>query len=61
MRGLTQAEQEAVEVLIREAEDTIADLTNILGPDEQAVRDVRAARDWLRGIRDTGIIVGAHS
>ena len=34
----------------------IADLTRLLSPRERAVREVRAALDWLRGIRDTRMV-----
>ena len=56
MRPLTETEYEVVVMLIADAESAIADMTRVLRDDEPAVRDVRAAKDWLRGIRDTGMV-----
>ena len=57
MRHLTLAELATIGMLIREAEDTIAQMCTVLSPDEPAVRDMKATRDWLRGVRDAGCIV----
>jgi hypothetical protein len=56
MRWLTPAEYDVVVMLIADAEAAITDMTRVLREDEQAVREVRAARDWLRGIRDTRMV-----
>ncbi len=53
LRALSTTEATVVDMLIADAENVIADLTRVLAPDEQAVRDVRAACGWLRGVRDT--------
>jgi hypothetical protein len=58
VRRLDPAELAVVEMLIREAEDTITDMTVVLSLDARPVSDIRAARDWLRGVRDAGCIVG---
>ncbi len=57
MRALTAIEYSIVLLLITDIEAGIADLTRTLGEDDPAVRDARAARDWLIGIRDTGMLV----
>jgi hypothetical protein len=56
LRPLSRVEAAVVAMLIEDAESMIADLARILSPGEQAIRDVRAARDWLRGIRDTRMV-----
>lgn len=56
MRPLTKTEYEVVVMLIADVESAIADMTRVLRHDEQAVREVRMARDWLRGIRDTRMV-----
>jgi hypothetical protein len=56
LRPLTAVEAAVVAMLIEDAESMIKDLTRVLRPGEQAVRDVQAARDWLRGIRDTRMV-----
>jgi hypothetical protein len=56
LRPLSREEAAVVDMLIADAESMIADLTRVLAPDEQAVLDVRAARDWLLGVRDTRTI-----
>ena len=56
LRPLSRVEAAVVAMLIADAESMLADLTRLLSPREQAVREVRAARDWLRGIRDTRMV-----
>jgi hypothetical protein len=53
LRPLGTDEMRVVKHLIREADETIADMELVLGPEDVAV--VRHARDWLRGIQDTGV------
>jgi hypothetical protein len=56
MRPLTAVELEVIETLIADADDMIAQLTQVLRPDEPAVTEVAAARNWLDALRRTGII-----
>ena len=56
LRPLSRVEAAVVAMLIEDAESMLADLARVLSPGEQAVREVRAARDWLRGIRDTRMV-----
>jgi hypothetical protein len=48
---MSRDEVRVIERLIREADETIADMETVLDPDE--VTCVRHARDWLRGVRDS--------
>ena len=61
LRPLSTEEAAVVDMLIADAEKMIADLTRDLDPDEQAVRDVQAARDWLLDVRDTRTITTADA
>jgi hypothetical protein len=40
-----------VETLIADADDMIAQLTQVLSPDEPGVTEVQAARSWLDAVR----------
>jgi predicted Holliday junction resolvase-like endonuclease len=49
-----------IEKCIVEADDTIAEIAKVLGAEDEAVNGIRNARDWLRGLRDTGVWNANH-
>lgn len=57
MRPLTGTEYGVVCTLITDIEDGIAQIGRVLGADAPEVQEIKGARDWLRGIRDTGMLV----
>lgn len=56
LRALDRPEMAVVEMLVSDAGEMLSELTTKLGPEDAAVREVQAARDWLRGIRDTQMV-----
>ncbi len=56
MRSLTIAEIRFTEALITEADETAAAIAAVLGDGVTAVQALRATANWLRGIRDTGVL-----
>ena len=53
LRSLTVTEIEVIETLVQDLDDMIVELTTVLDPDEQAVREIRGVRGWLKGLLDT--------
>ena len=56
LRALTPDELAVVETLVADADDMIAQLTQVLSPDEPAVTEVQAARSWLDAVRRTRMV-----
>lgn len=57
MRRLTGIEMRVVELLIADAEDGIRNIGRVIGDDDPALESIKAARGWLCGVRDNGILV----
>lgn len=57
-RKLRVAELDLIEELIADAETAAAEIATVIGPAEPAVQAMMNARDYLRAVRDTGVLVG---
>jgi hypothetical protein len=58
MKNLGAAELDFVQELITDLEVTAEDIAAVLGDNALSVQEVMVVHSYLRGVRDTGIIMG---